>query len=123
MGRYRKKAYKKKQIDPWHEWDLNGEIQYELDLFHHEPDLSEPFSMEDDEFMEPLIDEPDIVKELRALESSGELSFISPLEKKEECLPEFQEYKETSLPSLKKQNMITSYDDAYKIAKKVFDKI
>ncbi|MFO8077147.1 MAG: hypothetical protein R6U21_00690 [Thermoplasmatota archaeon] len=131
MGRYRRKPYKKRQIDPWHEWDLEEEIQEEIDIFSSENDFPELY--EEDETLPDYFDEPDIVKQLREEERIGKLPIIPPedehTEKEEQLidydLPEFKEYIPPSTSSDEKPSTekITSYNDAYKLAKKALENL
>jgi hypothetical protein len=129
MGRYRRKAYKKKQIDPHHQWDFNEEIQEEIDIFSCEDDF--PDLYEDEETLTWYYDEPDIVKQLREEERNGKLPILIPDDEETEKeqqhfdyqLPEFKEYIPSSTVSDEKptDKKIASYEDAYKLAKKAFD--
>jgi len=131
MGRYRRKPYKKRQIDPWHEWDLEEEIQEEIDIFSSENDFSDLYG--EDETLPGYFDEPDIVKQLREEERIGKLPILPPenehIEKEKQIneyhLPEFKEYIPPSTPSDEKPSttQITSYDDAYKLAKKALENL
>jgi len=124
MGRYRKKPYKKKQIDPWHEWDLQEEIQHELESYKNDTLLSDPYLEE--ETMHQSVDEPEIVKILREEERNGKLpSFLPDADTIEFEMPEFKEYEPIISENSKKpsQNKIQSYEDAYKLAKKAFNQL
>jgi hypothetical protein len=71
MGRYRKKPYKKQQIDIYYYKSIEDEIEDELDLFFN-PNQEESVLFLDEE---PLLfsDEPEIVKQLREEELQGKL--------------------------------------------------
>ena len=71
MGRYRKKPYKKQQIDIYHHKAIEDEIEDELDLFYDQ-NKEESILFLDEEPMF-LDDEPRIVKQLREEELQGKL--------------------------------------------------
>ena len=131
MGRYRRKPYKKKQIDSRHKWDLTEEIEEEVDIYAIDDDFPELYAEE--ETLSENLDEPDIVKQLREEERLGKLPIITPddsyLEKEEfyfdPHLPEFKEYipSPTTSDETPSTTKITSYDEAYKLAKKAFENL
>lgn len=122
MGRYRKKPYKKKHLDPWHEWDLKDEIQYELNHLNTDEIIEEFFN--GDEAMESYIDEPEIVKQLRKEEQNGIFPILEKTDHNDdEFLPEFKEYQQTPSATINTRKTIKSYEEAYQLAKKAFQRI
>ncbi len=82
MGRYRKKAYKKQQIDIYHHKAIEDEIEDELDLFFDQNEEESVLFLDE----EPLLfnDEPPIVKQLREEELQGKLPlWLADFNKKE----------------------------------------
>jgi len=71
MGRYRKKPYKKQQMDIYHHKAIGDEIEDELDLFYDQNQKESVLFLDE----EPMLfdDEPRIVKQLREEELQGKL--------------------------------------------------
>jgi len=71
MGRYRKKPYKKQQIDIYHHKAIEDEIEDEMDLFFDQNKEESVLFLDEEP---PLFDdEPEIVKQLREEEIQGKL--------------------------------------------------
>ena len=126
MGSYRRKVYKKKSMDLFHEKGLDCKIKDEVDFFYmNERETDGIMLFEEYPIM---FNEPDIVKELKEEERSGKLQIfmIDSSDKKKQRSPL------SKLDSLDinegteiehKRIRINSYNDALALAKKVFKKI
>jgi hypothetical protein len=75
MGSYRRKIYKKKSMDLFHEKGLDGMIKDELGFFYKSEEEPE-VKMLVEEYPSILI-EPDIVRELKEEERLGKLQTIT----------------------------------------------
>jgi hypothetical protein len=71
MGRYRKKPYKKQQMDIYHHKAIEDEIEDELDLFYDQNQEESVLFLNEEPML--LDDEPRIVKQLREEELKGKL--------------------------------------------------
>ncbi|MBS3749621.1 MAG: hypothetical protein KGY65_06725 [Candidatus Thermoplasmatota archaeon] len=71
MGRYRKKPYKKQQMDIYHHKAIEDEIEDELDLFYDQNQEGSVLFFDEEPMF--LDDEPRIVKQLREEELQGKL--------------------------------------------------
>jgi hypothetical protein len=126
MGAYRRKVYKKKSMDLFHEKGLEGNIKDEVDFFYKsEGEIDNTMIFEEHPI---LLDEPDIVKELKEEERLGKLQTFmvdNPEKKKQNSALSIVEsleiYEESERESKKEQ--INSYNGALKLAKKVLNKI
>ena len=126
MGSYRRKIYKKRSMDLFHEKGLDGLIKDELDFFYMNEGASEQIML----FKEypPILNEPDIVRELKEEERLGKLqTFIVDIpgnykQHYTTTMTESLNVFEESKSGLKKRK-INSYKDALTLAKKVLNRV
>jgi len=126
MGSYRRKSYKKKPMDLFHEKGMGDMIKDEVNFFFMGKEESDCIVM-DVEYL-PMVNEPDIVRELREEERLGKLwTLVTDIQKEE---------KQHTVPGLSKrlntseetesdpgQIKIASYEDALALAKKALMKV
>ena len=126
MGSYRRKIYKKKSKDLFHEKGLAGNIKDELDFFYKNKEETERTMLLGE--YPPMLNEPDIVRELKEEERLGKLQTIIidiPINDKHhnkqtmtDSLNVFEETK-SGLKKIK----INSYKDDLTLAKKVLNRV
>ena len=126
MGSYRRKVYKKKSRDLFHEKGLKGMIKDEVNFFNNSEEEPDGKMIFDDNPV--MLDEPEIVKELREEERLGKLqTLIMDIPETKEQHSAFTKiesleiFEEPKIKSKKGKN--TSYNDTLVLAKKVLKKI
>ncbi len=126
MGSYRRKVHKKKSMDLFHEKGLEDLIEDEVDFFYKGE--GEPDSVILDMEYPSMLDEPDIVKELKEEERLGKLqTLVTDFQEVEKQQPTSMFAKRPDVfeetESMSEKIKITSYDDALALAKRALDEV
>jgi len=126
MGSYRRKVHKKKSVDLFHEKGLEDMIKDEVDFFYKGEE--EPDSIILDMEYPLMLDEPDIVRELKEEERLGKLqTLVTDIQEEEKqhsasTLPERLDTFE-EIEGVSEKVKIASYEDALALAKKALDEV
>ena len=126
MGSYRRKVHKKKSVDLFHEKGLEDMIKDEVDFFYRGEE--EPDSIILDMEYPPMLDEPDIVKELKEEERLGKLqTLVTDFQEAEKQQPTSMFAKRPDMfeetESMSEKIKSTSYDDVLALAKRALDEV
>lgn len=125
MGSYKKKRYKKKSIDLFHEPEIIEELHSEIDFYtHYEEEIL------DDEILpieETIMEEPEIVTQLREEERSGKFPLWIPSlqEESTKILETLYEIKhiQTHMKTDESEPERKNYEETLDLARKTFQKV
>ena len=119
MGHYKRKQYKKKSIDLFHQQEMIEDHISNLEYSEEEIFEDEVLS----EMETTLMDEPDIVKQLRQEELEGKLPiFLYPSKENEPKTTQITE-ESNKIENLPIDEPKFNYDDTLKIARKSLQQI
>jgi hypothetical protein len=126
MGFYRRKVHKKKSMGLFHGKGLEDLIEDEVDFFYRGE--GGPDSAILDMEYPSMLDEPDIVKELKEEERLGKLqTLVTDFQEAEKQQPTSMFAKRPDMfeetESMSEKIKSTSYDDALALAKRALDEV